>query len=166
MTSTPAERARHIADLGLSLAPVPLLDALAADIAADLNTPYAMVNLITDRQHFAGLHTPPARSDLPPVGRTMRLEHGYCPALIERRTALVLPDVYGVARFASNPVVDQVGIRSYAGAPLIDPETGMVLGTVCAVGIGPRPAATARDALRLIKHHRDRVWQTLASMAG
>ncbi|MGW4034548.1 GAF domain-containing protein [Streptomyces sp. NPDC004838] len=168
MTSTPAERARRLADLGLTpltLAPVPALDALAADIAEDLGAPYAMVNLITGRQNFAGLHTP-SGSGLPPVGRTMSLEHGYCPALIERRSALVLPDVYGVARFASNVVVDQIGIRSYAGAPLIDPDTGMVLGTVCAVGIGPRPAATARAALRLIKHHRDRAWEALASTAA
>jgi hypothetical protein len=165
---TPAERARRLEDLGLALAPVPVLDALAAGLAADLDTPYAMVNLITDRQVFAGLHIPTPGSDLPPLGRTMRLDHGYCPALLERRTALVLPDVYGVARFASNPVVDQIGIRSYAGAPLIDPDTGLVLGTVCAVDIGPRPAGNARDTLRLIKHHRDRAWQALttASVAG
>jgi GAF domain-containing protein len=161
VTSTPSERARRLAELGLALAPVPVLDALAGTIAADLGAPYAMVNLITDRQHFAGLHTPPG-SDLPPVGRTMRLDHGYCPALLERRTALVLPDVYTVPRFSSNPVVDQIGIRSYAGAPLLDPDTGLVLGTVCVVGTGARPAATARDTLQLIKSHRDRVWQILA----
>jgi GAF domain-containing protein len=165
-TPTPAERARRLEDLGLTLAPVPALDALAANLAADLDVPYAMVNLITDRQVFAGLHMPFPASDLLPVGRTMRLDHGYCPALLERRTALVLPDVYGVARFASNPVVDQIGIRSYAGAPLIDPDTGLVLGTVCAVDISPRPAGNAQDTLRLIKHHRDRVWQALAPMTG
>ncbi|MFI6286144.1 GAF domain-containing protein [Streptomyces sp. NPDC051018] len=163
--STPAERARRLAELGLTLAPVPALDTLAGELAADLNAPYAMVNLITDRQTFTGLRTPPG-SDLPPVDRTMSLEHGYCPALLDRRKALVLPDVCAVPRFAGNPVVDQIGIRSYAGAPLFDPDTCMVLGTVCAVGTGARPASTARDTLQMIKRHRDRVWQVLASTAG
>ncbi|MFI6287653.1 GAF domain-containing protein [Streptomyces sp. NPDC051018] len=161
MTSSPDQRARRLAELGLVLTPSPALDRLAGDLADAIGAPYAMVNLITDRQFFAGLHTPPPGSPLPEVDRTMSLEHGYCPSLVERRTALVLPDVCTVARFASNPVVDQVGIRSYAGAPLIDPDTGLVLGTVCIVDTSPHRPDTARTTLQLVKEHRDRTWHAL-----
>ena len=51
-------------------------------------------------------------------------------------------------RFAGNPVVDEFGIRSYLGAPLID-STGMVLGTVCVVDVEPRP--WGRPGLETIK---------------
>jgi GAF domain-containing protein len=67
----------------------------------------------------------------------MARDHGFCPHVIARRKALVLEDVRDYPRFAGNPVVDEFGIRSYLGAPLID-STGMVLGTVCAADVQPR----------------------------
>jgi GAF domain-containing protein len=45
-------------------------------------------------------------------------------------------------------VVDEIGIRSYLGAPLID-RTGIALGTVCVVDIEPRP--WGRPGLETIK---------------
>jgi GAF domain-containing protein len=57
---------------------------------------------------------------------------------VVRRKALVLDDVCDYPRFAGNPVVDEIGIRSYLGAPLID-RTGTALGTICVVDIEPRP---------------------------
>jgi GAF domain-containing protein len=60
----------------------------------------------------------------------------------------VLDDVCDYPRFAGNPVVDEIGIRSYLGAPLID-RTGVALGTVCVVDIEPRP--WGRPGLETIK---------------
>jgi GAF domain-containing protein len=60
----------------------------------------------------------------------------------------VLDDVCDYPRFAGNPVVDEIGIRSYLGAPLID-RTGIALGTVCVVDIEPRP--WGRPGLETIK---------------
>ena len=68
----------------------------------------------------------------------MARDHGYCPHVLVRRKALVLEDVCDYPRFAGNPVVDDIGIRSYLGAPLID-RTGIALGTVCAVDTVARP---------------------------
>ena len=91
-----------------------------------------MVNFIDEnRQFFAGLHTPAGThsgSDLgaaaasggAEVSRFMARDHGYCPHVVVRRKALVLDDVCDYPRFAGNPVVDEIGIRSYLGAPLID----------------------------------------------
>ncbi|MEU0066956.1 GAF domain-containing protein, partial [Streptomyces albidoflavus] len=70
--------------------------------------------------------------------RHMARDHGYCPYVVVRRKALVLEDVCDFPRFAGNPVVDEIGIRSYLGAPLID-RTGLALGTVCVVDTQPRP---------------------------
>jgi hypothetical protein len=73
-------------------------------------------------------------------GREMDTEHGFCPHVVTRRKALVLDDVFAYPRFAGNPVVDELGVRSYLGAPLID-EDGMVLGTVCAIDPSPHSGA-------------------------
>ncbi|MET7660526.1 GAF domain-containing protein [Streptomyces sp. NPDC005463] len=156
-------RVERLAQLGLGDAAADL-DALASELAEAAGTPYAMVNLITDQQFFAGLHTPQGLPNTlgphdamngPEVGRVMARDHGYCPEVISRRIPLVLPDVYAAPRFAGNPVVDELGIRVYLGAPLIDEETGIALGTVCAVGTEPRALATARGSLDLIKRFRD-----------
>lgn len=136
-------------------------DAFAAELAGeaarldgDGRVPYAMVNVFTREQLFVGLHNP-TESDMPKVGRVMPVDHGYCPEVVDRRKALVLPDVCAHPRFASNPVVDQIGIRTYAGAPLLHEPTGIVLGTVCVVGTAALPRDTGKDSLALITHRRD-----------
>lgn len=159
-TAQAERRLQLLADLGIALAGDEEFDRFAAELAQAFaaefghrgRTPYAMVNFVADRQMFLGLHSP---DGLPPVGRTMPVDHGYCPEVVERGKALVLPDVYAHPRFAGNPVVDQIGIRSYAGAPLVHQPTGTVLGTVCVVDDQPRPRSTAQASHVLIKQHRD-----------
>ncbi|MFJ4679028.1 GAF domain-containing protein [Kitasatospora sp. NPDC088783] len=154
------ERARRIG--ALDLMQMPGLDDIAARIGVALGQPYAMVNLITNVQTFAGLYSAPG---MPAIGRTMRVDHGYCPALLDRDAALVLPDVQAWARFSSNPVVDGVGIRTYVGAPLPDPDTGMVLGTVCAVGTQALHLSTGRRSLAVIKEFQAEVTELIAARA-
>ena len=72
------------------------------------------------------------------VDRWLPRDHGFCPHVVVRHRALVLEDVRDYPRFACNPVVDEYGIHSYLGAPLID-STGKVLGTVCVADVAPRP---------------------------
>ncbi|MFH8884280.1 GAF domain-containing protein [Streptomyces californicus] len=124
-------------------------DAFADKVAEATASPFSMVNFIDEnRQFFAGLHTPAGNCRGQQLGsaaargdrgsRYMARDHGYCPHVLVRRKALVLDDVCDYPRFAGNPVVDDIGIRSYLGAPLID-RTGTALGTVCAVDTVPRP---------------------------
>lgn len=138
------DRARRLRLLGLGEHPEPALDAFAERLAVQAGAPYAMVNFIGEnRQFFAGLRIPAARPPAdsgepkPEVGRYMERDHGFCPHVVVRRKALALEDVRDYPRFAGNPVVDEFGIRSYLGAPLID-STGMVLGTVCVADVEPR----------------------------
>ncbi|MVO85168.1 GAF domain-containing protein [Streptomyces sp. p1417] len=140
-------RVRRLRELGLGELSEPALDAFAERLARVLDAPYAMVNFIgEEQQFFAGLHTP---QPAPPrdraaepgtgvVGRHMARERGYCPHVVVRGRALALEDVGDFPRFAGNPVVDELGIRSYLGAPLLD-RSGLALGTVCVADVRPRP---------------------------
>jgi GAF domain-containing protein len=155
-------RTRRLRGLGLGERPEPALDAFADRLAELVGAPYAMVNFIgEERQFFAGLHVPgaadtPARGDAgadsdevkPRVGRRLPRDHGFCPHVVVRRKDLVLEDVRDYPRFAGNPVVDEFGIHSYLGAPLID-TAGMTLGTVCVADFEPRP--WGRAGLETIK---------------
>ncbi|WP_329030061.1 GAF domain-containing protein [Streptomyces sp. NBC_01423] len=145
-------RTRRLRGLGLGErddASFDNFDAFADRVAEVTDVPFSMVNFIDgNRQFYAGLHTPAGTrrgSDLGATaagsgssGRYVALDHGYCPHVVVRRKALVLEDVCDYPRFAGNPVVDDIGIRSYLGAPLID-RTGIALGAVCAVDTVPRP---------------------------
>ncbi|MFD4947306.1 GAF domain-containing protein [Streptomyces sp. NPDC058239] len=124
-------------------------DAFADRVAEVTEVPFSMVNFIDgNRQFYAGLHTPSGTHKGFDLGATaagsgrgsryVALDRGYCPHVVVRRKALVLEDVCDYPRFAGNPVVDEIGIRSYLGAPLID-RTGIALGAVCAVDTVPRP---------------------------
>ncbi|KIF69426.1 hypothetical protein HY68_13865 [Streptomyces sp. AcH 505] len=168
-------REQRLRELGLGDVPDTEFDAFASRLAEAAGAPYAMVNFITGHQFFAGLHTPTGPPDargLDPagnvaeVGRSMSRDHGYCPDVLNRRRALVLPDVYAYPRFASNEVVDLIGIRTYAGAPLIDERTDTVLGTVCFVGTEPRGKETGRDTLQLIKESRDQLMDLIYDRTG
>ncbi|MBW8794008.1 MAG: GAF domain-containing protein [Streptomyces sp.] len=150
------ERTRRLGQLRLGADPDPALDAYADRLAEVTRAPYAMVNFIDlNRQFFAGLHLPDVAPPVvrpdgstPVLGRELPRDHGFCPHVVVRRKALVLEDVCDYPRFAGNPVVDEFGIRSYLGAPLID-STGTVLGTVCVVDVEPRP--WGRPGLETIK---------------
>jgi GAF domain-containing protein len=144
-----SERKQRLHELGIGDEPDPEFDDLARQLAEITGAPYAMVNFIDEgRQYFAGLYVPPAEdSDTPAlaapqeqveVGREMDRDHGYCPHVVVRRKALVLEDVSDYPRFAGNPLVDEIGMRSYLGAPLLD-ASGIALGTVCVAATEPRP---------------------------
>ncbi|SNT33430.1 GAF domain-containing protein [Actinacidiphila glaucinigra] len=162
--STEQRRTEVQRELGLTGDADPELDAFAARLAQEAGVPFAMVNVFTpDRQQFVGLHAPDG-PDAAPVGRTMPLHHGFCRAVVDRARPLVLPDVFAAPRFAGDPVIDLLGIRTYAGAPLI--HDGVVLGTVCAVGPDEKPQETGQDSLALVNRIRDEVMAHLYRRAG
>jgi GAF domain-containing protein len=149
-------RVVRLRELGLGEQPEPEFDDYARMLATSTNSPLAMVNFVGEhRQYFAGLHAPAfipggpgavAAADDP--ARVMTKQQGWCPHVVVRRLPLVLDDVCDYPRFAGNPVVDEFGIRSYIGAPLID-RTGTTLGTICIVDLEPRP--WGRPGLEFIK---------------
>ncbi|GGZ41267.1 GAF domain-containing protein [Streptomyces poonensis] len=147
-------RVRRLCALGLGERAEPALDAFAHQLAHHASAPYAMVTFVDEHQQFfAGLCAPDAAVRAADgterrVGRHLPREYGFCPHVVVRRKALVLDDVRDYPRFAGNPVVDELGIRSYLGAPLVD-STGIALGTVCVADVTPR--AWGRAGLQTIK---------------
>ena len=73
-----------------------------------------------------------------------------CAHLAQLETLLTQHYGYTIDRttLAGNPVVDEIGIRTYLGAPLID-RTGVAIGTICVVDLEPRP--WGRTGLETIK---------------
>ncbi|MFI1164761.1 GAF domain-containing protein [Streptomyces sp. NPDC020801] len=151
-------RVARLRELGIGDAPVPEFDEFARNLAHVTGAPFSMVNFIDEnRQYFAGLYAagrPGVQLDAAPqqqnqVGRTMTRDQGYCPHVVVRKKALVLEDVCDYPRFAGNRVVDEIGIRSYMGAPLIDWKTGTALGTICVVDTDTHP--WGREGLATIK---------------
>ena len=148
-------RIMRLRELGLGKRPDPEFDEFARTLASATKSPLSMVNFIDeDRQYFAGLYAPdlvqagPGAPGSGDPARVMARDHGWCPHVVVRRLPLVLDDVCDYPRFAGNPVVDEIGIRSYLGAPLID-RTGTALGTICIVDREPRP--WGRPGLDFIK---------------
>ncbi|GAA0544349.1 GAF domain-containing protein [Actinomadura livida] len=169
---TAQERLRLLAEVGLDGTPDAEFDRFAAHVsgtfAAELGSVgqglYAMVNLfLPEAQTFVGLHNPPGAK---PVARTMAPDHGFCPEMLDRTKALVLADVCAKPQFASNPVVDKLGVRTYAGAPLVHEQAGTVLGSVCVVGTSPLPKETRQTCLALIKRHRNALVELLGQRAS
>ncbi|MDL4814329.1 GAF domain-containing protein [Actinomadura opuntiae] len=169
------QRAARLRELRLGQAPDAEFDAFARDLAEAARhlagteqPPFAMVNFVTDHQYLGGLYAPQApgadAAGAVELGREVPLDHGYCPHVVVRRKALVLDDVCDYPRFAGNPVVDKLGIRTYVGAPLID-RTGTVLGTICVIDREPRPwghpglaliKERAADLMQLIRRREER----------
>jgi hypothetical protein len=110
-----------------------------------------MVNFINDeRQMFRGMYVPSASPedvadaegggipfDLSNLAREAPGDYGFCPHVVAQQSQLALDDVFDYPRFKGNPLVNDLGVRSYLGTPLRD-NTGMVLGTVCVADFKPR----------------------------
>jgi hypothetical protein len=145
-------RADILSHLGPQVERLPVFDEIAADLGRKAEEPYAMVNLIGPAgQHFYGLYVAPGAA---PISRDMPLDHGYCPEVMGLRLGRVLSDVCLHPRFRSNPVVDRLGVRTYAGAPVIVTPAGdrpLCLGTTCFIGPQQRPDALNHHSLGLVK---------------
>jgi hypothetical protein len=126
--------------------PLAELDALATRLAEALGDRAprrafrGIVNLMTGDQYFAGLSSPPPGGQSTGQGsahlaeRTMPRTEGWCVYTLARRRAFPLRDVRDYPRSAGNGAMHRLGVRTYLGAPMIDPATGTSLGTVCTVG--------------------------------
>lgn len=80
----------------------------------------------------------------------MDLEDGWCPRVVRRKKAYPLDDVRDNSRWVGNPVTNALGIRSYLGAPIFDPDDpSLVLGSVCGVDTVER--LWGREGLVMIK---------------
>ncbi len=133
-------------------------DDLAALAAGLLEAPVALVSVIgADRQNVigeVGLEVDGASRDI-----------SFCSHAIAGNGIFVVPDASRDPRFASNPfVTGELNLRFYAGAPVVDPETGHALGAVCVVDTRPREGITAVQE-RVLTSMADLAMQRISNMA-
>jgi GAF domain-containing protein len=127
----------------------PALDAIAKRAADVFDTADAQVSLVDAQAQVAqgsSKPRPAAAADAPPEPGVPR-EQSVCAHVVAAKETLIVPDVARDPRFAGNPVLNERGIRFYAGAPLRD-AGGHVLGTLCLLDTAPR-TLNAREVLLL-----------------
>ncbi len=116
------------------------------DFAAALcDVPVGLVSIVeAERQTFL------SRTGLE-LRETPR-EESFCAHAMLEDDIMVVPDATQDPRFADNPlVVDGLGIRFYAGVPLVR-EDGLPLGSLCVIDTVPRAGLTAlqRQGLKVL----------------
>jgi len=112
------------------------LQELVEETAHAFHVPIALVSIILkDRQWFKAYYGLP--EEVAAARETPR-ELSFCRHIVEgdHPGPLVVPDAQKHPVFASNPMVKQGIVGSYAGAPLVTPE-GHVLGTLCIIDSKP-----------------------------
>ncbi len=124
-----------------------LLDRAALRAADIFDTPLAMVSLVNADcqvwQGVAGLGDAQADAE-----RSSPRAQALCGWVVALEQSLVVSDTARDPRFADNPLLNQAGVRFYAGAPLRTAD-GFVIGTLCVMDKQPRQL-DARE-LRLLE---------------
>ena len=118
------------------------------DLAANIcGTPIALISLVdADRQWFKAAFGF-AQTETP-------RDVSFCGHTILNPDLFVVPDASQDVRFADNPlVIEDPGVRFYAGAPLMSPE-GHALGALCVMDREPRHLTRAQErALSVLSRH-------------
>lgn len=154
---TEKERLRELHDYDILDSPDDKeLEDLAEIASAICDTPISLVSLVDEeRQWFK-------------VSQGLKLKqtpraYSFCQHSLEKPgEVLVIDDPLNDPRFSSNPLVlEEPGIRFYAGAPLVSPR-GFVLGTLCVIDkkvrsiSGKQKKALQLLAARVMNHFESR----------
>jgi GAF domain-containing protein len=154
-------RLQEIADLHLTDPEMdPELRSIASRAAESLGLPIGVVSIVLDRaQYFAAAHG--LRGWLAEV-RGTPVEWAFCAHAVRSREPFVVENALTHPLMSGSPLVQQEGVRCYAGIPLIT-SRGHVLGTLCVAGVEQRPfpaedldklRALAAEAVRRIEARR------------
>ncbi len=121
------------------------LDRAARRVAERFGAPIGLVSIVLEgSQQFAGSHG--LEGWLAEVGGTP-LEWSFCATSVRTREAYIVPDAHSDVIQRTNPLVDQDGVRTYAGVPLVT-SRGQVLGNYCLIGSEAR-SWTAEETAEL-----------------
>jgi serine phosphatase RsbU (regulator of sigma subunit) len=108
--------------------PEDAFDDLAALAGRLLRAPYAFVTLVDESRSYWK-----ARIGIPPDGPTQNaVEDSFCQYVIASGQSLIAGDVTADPLTAGNPSIASMGVRAWAGFPLMSPQ-GRPLGSFCVV---------------------------------
>jgi CheY-like chemotaxis protein/GAF domain-containing protein len=131
-------RLRAICDLRLDeAAPEQRLHEFVAQVAAHFEVPIALITVVDAELAYwtAGFGLPRAEIGKS-YGGPRRLS--FCTHAVAARAALVVQDTAENPFFRDNPIMNERGLRFYAGVPLLSRHHAAV-GTLCLLDIKPRP---------------------------
>jgi signal transduction histidine kinase len=128
----------------LDTSPEEAFDDLVALAAELCGAPVSLMTLVDSDRVF---HKAAAGADPGDVPR----EESFCTHAIAGDGLMVVPDTAADPRFAGNPnVTHGLGVRFYAGAPLVTPE-GAAIGSLCVIDRHPRELTPDQErALRAL----------------
>ncbi len=117
----------------LDTGPEKAFDDLTRLAAVLTNTPFAFATLVDDRRSFwkSCFGIP---DDVP---HENTVEESFCQYVVRSHEELVVTDASADPRTRDNPSVGPMGVRAWAGFPLLAPG-GEVLGSFCIVDTTPR----------------------------
>ena len=116
-----------------------VFDELAGLASTLLRAPLAFVTVVDDtRSHWIACAGVPEGAE-----RSSRAEDAFCQYVIADRAPVVVSDAASHPRTRDNPSVASMGVRAWAGFPLLDRD-GVPLGSFCVVDAVPR-SWTAAD---------------------
>jgi hypothetical protein len=114
----------------LDTAPEEAFDRITSLVSRTLQVPISTVSIVDrDRIWFKSHHGIGAEQ----IGR----DPGFCAAVVETGRIVHVPDATADPATCENPLVTGLGVRFYAGAPLIGSD-GFVLGSLSALDAEPR----------------------------
>ncbi len=115
----------------LDTAPERNFDVLAAEVAAALNAPIAVIGFIDQTRHWF-------KAKFGTQIEVNRREWATCAYTIYEAKALAFSDIRLEPRFADMPSLQEAQILAYAGVPIINAQ-GCAVGTVCVFDHQVRP---------------------------
>ena len=110
-------------------------DRLTRLAARLLRAPVTFISLVDELSDFYKSHC-----GFPePLATTRRIEgRTFCHYAIASREPLLIPDTLADPVYREVPTVKSLGVRAYAGVPLVD-EGGQTIGSFCAIDFAPHP---------------------------
>lgn len=138
------ERLAAVRRLEGELPSVPVLDRLTALAGELLESPLALITLVdADRQHLVSTYGLP--EEIAALGH-VPLDYSICQHAVAARKPLVVSDAASDPVLCTNLAVTTLGVRAYAGVPLITAE-GHALGALCVLDVSCRDWSSDQLAL-------------------
>jgi hypothetical protein len=125
----------------LDAAPEPAFDDIVGLTARGLRAPIAIVGFVDETRH---VFSSAIGTDLRQNARAQ----SFCTYTILRDDVFQVLDTLEDERFRHLPVVRDLGVRGYAGAPLVTPD-GARIGSLCVFDYRPRAALRSEERLAL-----------------
>lgn len=115
----------------LDTLPTASYDSITSLMAHTFGSPISLVSILDRERNFLKSHHGVPFNEDP-------RDRSFCGhTIMQNNDIMVIPDATKDERFADNPLVTEMGVRFYAGSPLIN-EKGFKIGALCIFDVEPK----------------------------